>query len=371
MADEKMMLQFKMGLHTKLPTTKQAGTVYVTTDEQAMYVDINDNERIRLSDIIQVDTVNNLRDMAPKYNANALYYVIDENALLKYTGNGTTHTWRQINSVSDIQADISTLQNEMKSVKDALNGTPAGEGVEATTGLIDRVGNVENAISGEGGLEARLTAAEGNIGTNTQAITDINDAIGTDDGTAGTVRSRIKTLETELGTTKSNLTSLSQTVGNDEGGLVKGVTDVTKTANDTAALLGDADDTEADATAFGKIAKLREDLGAAQGDITDLETSVNAINNTELPTIKGNVKDNADAIAELQTAVGEDAEGLVGKVTSIEDTLNGKDENPGLVARVGTAESNITTLQSGLNDLVKENGKGTLGDVVVSLLSRA
>lgn len=357
------MLQFKMGLHANLPTTKQAGTVYVTTDEQAMYVDINDNDRIRLSDIIQVETVNKLRDMAPKYSSTALYYVIDENALLKYTGNGTTtHTWKQVNSVSDVQAsvtklttDVSTLQGEMKSVKDALNGTPAGEGVEATTGLIERVGDVEDAISGEGGLEARLTAAEGNIGKNAQAITGINDAIGAD-GTAGTVKGRIKTLETELGTTKSNLTSLSQTVGNAEGGLVKDVADVTKTANDATALLGDADDTKTDATAFGKIAGLREDLGTAQGDITNLKNSVNTINNTELPTIKGDVKGNKDAIAELKAAVGEGAEGLAGKVTSIEDTLNGKGENPGLVAKVSTAESNITTLQTDLNNLVKKDG---------------
>jgi hypothetical protein len=48
----KKMLQFKMGLHDALPTTGKAGTVYVTTDEKAMYVDISDTDRIRLGDII-------------------------------------------------------------------------------------------------------------------------------------------------------------------------------------------------------------------------------------------------------------------------------------------------------------------------------
>jgi hypothetical protein len=48
----KKMLQFKMGLHDALPTNGKAGTVYVTTDEKAMYVDISDTDRIRLGDII-------------------------------------------------------------------------------------------------------------------------------------------------------------------------------------------------------------------------------------------------------------------------------------------------------------------------------
>ena len=41
-------LQFKMGLHGSLKDTGiKAGTVYVTTDEKAMYVDINDTTVIR------------------------------------------------------------------------------------------------------------------------------------------------------------------------------------------------------------------------------------------------------------------------------------------------------------------------------------
>ena len=48
------MLNFKYGLHKNLPAFKSGeniGTIYVTTDEKAMYVDL-DGGRIRLSQII-------------------------------------------------------------------------------------------------------------------------------------------------------------------------------------------------------------------------------------------------------------------------------------------------------------------------------
>ena len=57
------MLQFKMGrfkddqgnlILNNAP--KKAGTVYVTTDEKAMYVDVDDSTRIRIGDIIQLES---------------------------------------------------------------------------------------------------------------------------------------------------------------------------------------------------------------------------------------------------------------------------------------------------------------------------
>ena len=74
------MLKFKKGLWSKLPETKVEGTIYVTTDEKAMYVDINGSERIRLGDIIRVNTFNELQ---PPFSNEAFYYVEASNALLK------------------------------------------------------------------------------------------------------------------------------------------------------------------------------------------------------------------------------------------------------------------------------------------------
>ena len=58
------MLKFKKGLWSKLPTTMSEGTIYVTTDEKAMYVDISDSKRIRIGDIIRLD---NMDELTPPY----------------------------------------------------------------------------------------------------------------------------------------------------------------------------------------------------------------------------------------------------------------------------------------------------------------
>lgn len=82
---------FKKGLLANLPSSYAAGTFYVTTDERAMYLDIDDSTRIRLGDFIQVDAVANLPSAGA--STSALYYCVAENILAKWNGS----TWTQIN----------------------------------------------------------------------------------------------------------------------------------------------------------------------------------------------------------------------------------------------------------------------------------
>jgi hypothetical protein len=88
------MLNFRHGLHSKLiekdvngqlvvPVSN--GTIYVTTDEKAMYVDLNDS-RIRLGQIVTLEDVSAWQAMQPPYSEEAFYYIAKENALIKYTG---------------------------------------------------------------------------------------------------------------------------------------------------------------------------------------------------------------------------------------------------------------------------------------------
>ena len=49
-------VMFKKGLLSALPATKVPGTIYVTTDERAMYLDISNTERIRLGDFVEYDS---------------------------------------------------------------------------------------------------------------------------------------------------------------------------------------------------------------------------------------------------------------------------------------------------------------------------
>lgn len=103
------LLNFKFGQFANLPATKSAGTVYITTDEQAMYVDLPKSHdtnaeitRVRIGDIIVKDSA---KTAQPPFSTGAFYYFVTENALCRWNG----ETWTQINSVSDVQKDISTL----------------------------------------------------------------------------------------------------------------------------------------------------------------------------------------------------------------------------------------------------------------------
>lgn len=84
---------FKKGLLAGLSSApKKEGTIYVTTDERAMYLDVSDSERIRLGDFIEVANIASL-PTASTANVSALYYAQSENVLAK--SNGTS--WVQIN----------------------------------------------------------------------------------------------------------------------------------------------------------------------------------------------------------------------------------------------------------------------------------
>jgi len=78
-------LSFKRGLLENLPAAKVAGTVYVTTDEQAVYLDVDADNRIRLSDFQVFATMAALEDNTNP-SASALYYITATNQLAKWDG---------------------------------------------------------------------------------------------------------------------------------------------------------------------------------------------------------------------------------------------------------------------------------------------
>lgn len=99
---------FKKG---KLAGLKDApikeGTIYVTTDERAMYLDISATERIRLGDFIEVTNINSLPTTGA--NQSALYYATAENVLAKWNGSA----WVQINP--DNWFEIQSFAQELSS----------------------------------------------------------------------------------------------------------------------------------------------------------------------------------------------------------------------------------------------------------------
>lgn len=76
---------FKKGLLANLPKTYTEGTFYVTTNERAIYLDVDGSTRIRIGDFQEVENLEALQDITNK-STTALYYVKDINVLAKYNG---------------------------------------------------------------------------------------------------------------------------------------------------------------------------------------------------------------------------------------------------------------------------------------------
>lgn len=163
------LLNFKYGLHKNLPAFSDAtiGNVFVTTDEQAMHIDLPGG-RVVISQIITLATAQDWKNMKPPYSTQAFYYIVDANALLKYTGNGTTHSWKQINSTADVQEAVDSLRADL-GVKDEDGKWTSGLGLEvaghstAIAGIKDEIGNDGSDGKAKTGLHFDIATLAGNL----------------------------------------------------------------------------------------------------------------------------------------------------------------------------------------------------------------
>lgn len=220
MANE--MLKFRKGLFENLPevSANTVGTIFVTTDEQAMYVDVASDKRIRISDFIRVSSV---KDITPPYSTSSLYYVEADNALLKYvetTVEGvTTGTWKQVNGTDDLKDRIGAAETAIGTINSTLKthgtdikalqetvGKAAANGEEAT-GMVKDIEALKAAVgmNGEGEVE-------GLAGTVAGIRTDLN----TLSGEVDAIEKRVKANETAIGTINSDIDALEKALADHE-----------------------------------------------------------------------------------------------------------------------------------------------------------
>ena len=179
-------LNFKKGLYENLPLSKVAGTVYITTDERAMYVDVSDTERIRIQGtVLYYDSLTQFtNEVKPPYSSDLVYFIANENAFVRWDPNkknadGETEAgWIQLNAtVDNLNTVISAVNANSKAIGELEEqivdlagkvGAPA-EGTTAATGLFKEVADLKTSDIGLqksiDELDGRLDTAEGDIGT--------------------------------------------------------------------------------------------------------------------------------------------------------------------------------------------------------------
>lgn len=372
------MLQFKMGTYEgfkALPNPTSAGTVYVTTDEKALYVDVPKGEgfeRVRMGDVIQVQNVAELQSFAPDYSTTALYYVIDKNALMKYDGDGTTHKWKQINSVEG----VTTSLNELTTKVNGINTTVAehtktiGEHT-AAIGKASTEGEVGTGLYREIELlKAEDIALDGRLDTVESDVTTLKGQVGSKaegDTSNETLFQRVANAQSKADANETAIGTLNKTVTDPTTGLVKKVADLEKADTDMGTRVdGIEDRVEANENLIGT---------RATDDTKSLFQHVYA-NATAAANAQSTANANKTDIATLTTKVGSDEEGkesgifadiktLNTAVDTVEEALGTKEDEANaegsafariadLADKVGTEDDDIATSDT-LYARVKQN----------------
>ncbi len=367
------LVNFKKGLLTNLPATKTAGTFYITTDERAMYLDVDASTRIRLGDFQEFANVTALT-ANPNPSTTALYYVSDINCLAKWNGS----EYIQINK------DTGMTSVEVTGDGNAITAAvydAAGRKLTLTKGATymtaaDVDGKISTAVGALG------SDAEGNAYANVKAYVDAKTSGIATDTALNELTGRVSTAEGEID-------ALQAAIG--EGGSVTvAIADAKKAGTDAAAAAAAAQatadskttmaeveaknyatKTEAKGYADAKdsaISAAKAAADAAQADVDALETKVGTV--PENKTV-------VQMIADAQEAATYDDTALAGRVSTIEDDYlksADKTELSNAISGIDTAYKAADTALSNRvkaieDDYLKAADKTELADSIADVKS--
>lgn len=204
---------FKKGLLANLPTEIAEGTFYITTDERAMWLDIDGTTRIRIGDFQEFPTLAALQSNSNP-STTALYYVAELNCLAKWNGS------------QYIQINLDTGATSVEVVGDgnavtAASYDPATRKLTLTAGATyTTAADVDTQIAAKVGElklgEQTFETVKAYVDKKTDGVaTDA--ALGTLTGRVTAAEGDIDALETKVGTLVGDDTGKSaRTIANEE-----------------------------------------------------------------------------------------------------------------------------------------------------------
>lgn len=271
---------FKKGLLANLPAAISEGTFYITTDERAMYLDVNGTTRVRIGDFQEFATLTALQANTNP-STTALYYVTELNCLAKWDGT----KYVQIN------LDTGATSVEATGTGNALDGVtydPATRKLTFTkTTTFTTASDVDSQIAAKVG---ELKIGEETFATVKAYVDKKTDGIATDAALA-TLTGRVTTAEGKI----DKLNGDAATEGS-----------VAKTVNDAITALNLANTYEAKGAKDADIKAAKDAADGAQADVdtlvgTDTGKSARTIANEELA--KQLIPENADESLDTLTEI--------------------------------------------------------------------
>ena len=315
---------FKKGLLANLPAAISEGTFYITTDERAMYLDIDGTTRVRIGDFQEFATLTALQaNINP--STTALYYVTELNCLAKWDGT----KYVQIN------LDTGATSVETTGTGNALDGVtydPATRKLTFTkTTTFTTASDVDSQIAAKVG---ELKIGEETFATVKAYVDKKTDGIATD-AALETLTGRVTAGEGKIDKLNGDATT--------EGS-------VAKTVGDAIDALDLANTYEAKGAKDADIKAAKDAADAAQADVdtlvgTDTGKSARTIANEELAKqlIPENANESLDTLAEIAAwiqAHPDDASAMNAAITKLQAILagiGGDDEKATVVAYVTDA----------------------------------
>jgi predicted nucleic acid-binding Zn-ribbon protein len=392
---------------------KNPGTLWFTTDEGAIYLDINTsaNGRVRFGDYVIVDNVAALPEAGHAY-ATALYYAKAENVLARW--DSTTGSWVQLNTPSFHEIAVVGDGNVFSGATvETKNGKKILTFSTQSVATSENLAELQTAVTANTnrfvGMESEATVISYVTGVKTELEGKITSASelaqkGVDDAAAaaalgqqgidaaGAVASDLAELDTEVDGIAGRLTTAEGTISTLSGQVGTGTVDERIEAAKTAVLgeagyaqtvksaydaaqtaIGDASDAMGKATEnAGLIGELDTRVTANEGAIGTLNTNVGVLMGEA--TVDGSVKhtvaaeiakvvasapDDFDTLKEIADWIANDTTGAAAMSNDIaalkqlvSDGENSQaNQIAGLDTRIESVEGRMTTAEGRLDGI--------------------
>ena len=346
---------------------KVDGAISFTTDEPAIYLDVAGADgvvtRKRVGDLIQVNKIADLvydpktmtgvatdkTGLVSEWSDSALYYAIEENALLKCIKDGETYKWIQVNATSDIQADITSLTGTVNGIVSDLEGvhtsldniTKDGVLIDQAQTAAEQTAAADAQTKAEAAEKNAKDYADGKIATLTDTVN------GKVDKTA--YETKVKEIEDDIDEVAKSVTDLTN-------GAVKDLQDAvgvpaSEGVNASGLYKAIADEVT---RATGAEEALGKRIDGVNTTIEGIQTSVsNAATKTELATTKSDLEKYADQ-AETD-AISSANVYTNGKIAEVNAEVAKKADKTATETAIG----NITNPDTGLIAVAKKEAIAT------------
>lgn len=390
------------------------GSLWFTTDEGAIYLDVNGN-RVRFGDFVTVANVAALPTAGHAYES-ALYYAKAENVLARWDKD--TSKWVQLNAAGLTKVNITGNGNVLSGasvVTDAETGAKVLTFTTQSVATSEELGNMQTRVStletkmegvqadiatlkgtGDGSVAKAIADAKSELQKNIDAVDALADQ-GIADAAAAKqyaegVQSNLNATNLRMDTAEANIQTLQAAVG--EGGSVdEKIEDVKEeilgnadSAAGSATIAGAnkaaaaaqaaaeaaqkaADDAQADAnTNAGEISNIKSRMDGAEADIDNLQAAVNTLNGDDktegsvdykvalevAKILNDNDPSDIDTLEEIAAWIKNDTAGvgsIVSRLDAVESKNNSQDSLiEGLDAEIDTNKQAAEKAISDLED---------------------